>query len=161
RPEMGALPFVVLLASVAALLAVSRARASEHDPGVSTEVAALVTFALGAVAASPEVLPGSSRYLLVGAIAGTTMALLALKRPLHGFIARVSEDDVYATAKFVVLALVFLPILPNQNYGPLDVINPFKAGLFTALVAGISFAGYLAVRLFGTGRGMILTGLFG
>src|SRR5262249_50719677 len=106
-------------------------------------------------------LPTGPRYLLVGAIAAITMALLALKRPLHGFIARVSEDDVYATAKFVVLALVFIPVLPDSTYGPFDVVNPRKVGIFTALVAGLSFAGYVAVRLFGGWRGTILIGLFG
>jgi len=120
-----------------------------------------VSFALGAIAASPQLLPDGPRYLLVAAIAASTMTLLALKRPLHGFIDRVSEDDVYATAKFVLLALVVIPVLPNRTYGWLDVINPFKIGLFTAIVAGISFAGYVAVRLFGGQRGMILTGVLG
>jgi len=161
RPVAGAWAFGALLASVVTFLAISHARSTVEDLGVSSEMAAIVTFALGALAASPDLIPGGSRYLLVGAIAGSTMGLLAVKRPLHGFIARVSEDDVYATAKFVVLALVFIPVLPNQTYGPLDVINPFKIGLFTAFIAGISFAGYVAVRLFGGRRGTILTGLFG
>src|SRR5690606_16895127 len=101
------------------------------------------------------------RYLLVAAIASATMALLALKRPLHGFIARVSPSDVYATAKFVILALVVIPLLPDRTYGPLDVLNPFKVGLMIALVAGVSFLGYVAARVFGGSRGMLATGLVG
>jgi uncharacterized membrane protein (DUF4010 family) len=89
------------------------------------------------------------------------MGLLALKRPLHGFTARVSDDDVYATAKFVLLALVVIPLLPDRTYGPLDVFNPFKVGLMIALVAGISFAGYVAARLVGSDRGLLVTGLLG
>jgi uncharacterized membrane protein (DUF4010 family) len=161
RPAVGAWAFGALFAGVVTALAISHLRSESKDVGVTSEVAAIVTFALGALATSPEVLPNGPRYLLVAALAATTMALLALKHPLHGFIARVSEDDVLATAKFVLLSLVVIPVLPNRTYGPLDVINPFKIGLFTALVAAISFAGYVAVRLFGGRRGMILTGLFG
>jgi uncharacterized membrane protein (DUF4010 family) len=161
RPAIGTWGFGALLAGIVTFLAISHARSSHADPGVSSEVAAIITYALGALAASPELLPDGPRYLLVSAIAGITMGLLALKRPLHGFIARVSEDDVYATAKFVLLALVLIPVLPNRTYGPLEVINPFKVGIFTALIAGISFAGYVAVRLFDSRRAMILTGVFG
>jgi uncharacterized membrane protein (DUF4010 family) len=161
RPAVGVWGFVALFAGVAVLLAISHARSGRHDLGISSEVAALVTFALGALATSPELLSAGPRYLVVGAVAGMTMALLALKRPLHGFVAQLSEDDVYATVKFVLLALVFIPVLPNHAYGPFEAINPFKVGVFTALVAAISFAGYVAVRWLGGQRGAIVTGLFG
>jgi uncharacterized membrane protein (DUF4010 family) len=161
RPVVGAWLLVAVLAGVVALLAISHARSKDTDLGVSSEIAAIVTFVLGAVAATPELLPDGPRYLLVSAAAGTTMALLALKRPLHGFIAKISEDDVYATAKFVLLALVLIPVLPDRTFGPLDVLNPFKIGLMIALVAGISFAGYVAARLVGSGRGLLVTGLLG
>jgi hypothetical protein len=105
RPFFGAWLLAVLLAAIVVLLTVSHAR-SKEALGVSSEMAAIVTFVLGAVAGTPELLPDGPRFLLVAAGAATTMGLLALKRPLHGFIARLSEDDVYATAKFVLLALV-------------------------------------------------------
>ena len=152
RPFFGAWLLAVLLAAVVVLLTVSHAR-SKEDLGVSSEMAAIVTFVLGAVAGTPELFPDGPRFLLVAAGAATTMGLLALKRPLHGFIARVSEDDVYATAKFVLLA--------NRTFGPLDVINPFKVGLMIALVAGISFAGYVAARIVGSRRGLLVAGLLG
>jgi uncharacterized membrane protein (DUF4010 family) len=161
RPLVGAWLLVAVLAGIVALLAISHARSKDEDVGVSSEVAAIVTFVLGALAGTQDLLPNGPRYLLVAAGAATTMGLLALKRPLHGFIARVSEDDVYATAKFVLLALVVIPILPNRTYGPLEVFNPFKIGLMIALVAGISFAGYVAARLVGNRRGLLVTGLLG
>jgi uncharacterized membrane protein (DUF4010 family) len=161
RPAVGPWGFLALFGGVASLLAISHARSGRHDLGISSEVAALVTFALGTIATTPELLSAGPRYLVVGAVAGMTMALLALKRPLHGFVARISEDDVYATVKFVLLALVFIPVLPNHAYGPYGAINPFKVGVFTALVAAISFAGYVAVRWLGGQRGAIVTGLFG
>ncbi len=161
RPTFGPWLLLFLLASVTGLLAISHARTTEADPGVSSEVAALITFCLGALAGARELMPDEQRYFLVIAIAAVTMTLLALKRTLHGFIARVSTDDVYATAKFVVLAAVVLPTLPDRSFGPFAAINPYKIGLMTALVAGISFAGYVAVRVLGANRGLLATGLVG
>lgn len=162
RPVAGLWLLGLLLAAVAALLAVSHARAAaEGHPGISTEVAGLLTFVLGAVSAMPDVLPGTDRYLVVASSAAVIMALLAMKAPLHGFIAKVSAADTYATVKFVILALVVLPVLPDRTFGPLDVLNPFKIGLMIALVAGVSFAGYVAARVVGSRRGLLATGLLG
>lgn len=157
----GGIVLAVLLLGVIAMVGISQVRSSHGDLGITSEVAAIVTFALGALAGSVELLPSPERLLLVVGLAAVTMTLLAVKHPLHGFIARVSRDDVYATAKFVVLALVALPLLPNRTYGPLDVLNPFKIGVFIVLVAGVSFAGYVAARLVGSGRGLLLVGLIG
>ena len=162
RPVFGAWLLGSILLGVVGLLAVAHARARDAaEAGVSSEMAAIVTLVLGALAGSHELLPDGPRFLLVAAGAATTMGLLALKRPLHGFVARLSEDDVYATAKFVLLALVAIPLLPNRTYGPLDVLNPFKIGLMIVLVAGISFAGYVAARVVGSRRGLLVSGLLG
>ncbi|HEY3498843.1 MAG TPA: DUF4010 domain-containing protein, partial [Polyangiaceae bacterium] len=110
---------------------------------------------------TPELLPDAQRYLLAAAVAATTMALLALKRPLHGFVAKLSSDDIYATVKFILLASVVIPLLPNRTYGPLQVLNPYKIGLMIALVAGVSFAGYVAARWIGSRRGLLMAGLVG
>ena len=40
--------------------------------------------------------------------------------------------------KFLIAAVVVLPLLPDRTYGPLQVINPFKSGLMIVLIAGIS-----------------------
>jgi uncharacterized membrane protein (DUF4010 family) len=161
RPFVEGWLLATALAGVVALLAISYARSKDEDLGLTSEIAAVVTFLLGVISATPAILPNGQRFLLVAAGAASTMGLLALKRPLHGFTARVSEADVYATAKFVLLALVVIPLLPDRTFGPLDVINPFKIGLMIALVAGISFAGYVAARVVGSRRGVLVTGLLG
>jgi uncharacterized membrane protein (DUF4010 family) len=161
QPALGAWVIGALLVAVVVALGIAQARSKTDDVGVSSEIAAIVTFGLGVLSATPALLPDSARFLVVAGIAATTMALLALKRPLHGFAAKVSSDDVYATAKFVVLALVVIPLLPNRTFGPLDVLNPRKVGLMIALVAGVSFAGYVAARLVGSRRGLLIAGLIG
>lgn len=161
RPALGEWFAGALLGAVVVVLGIAQAKTRSEDVGVSSEIAAIVTFGLGVVSATPELMPDPSRYLLVAGTAAATMALLALKRPLHGFIAKVSSDDVYATAKFVLLALVVLPLLPDRTFGPLGALNPRKIGLMVALVAGVSFAGYVAARLIGSRRGLLVAGLIG
>lgn len=162
RPVAGLWLLGGLLAGVVAFVTVSHARTAARDEiGVSTEVASLLAFALGAVAGLRDLMPDPERFLLVGTTGAAALALLALKAPLHGFASRLSADDVYATTKFVVLALVILPVLPRGAWGPLGVIAPFKIGKMIALVAGVSFAGYVASRLVGAARGLLVAGLLG
>lgn len=163
RPLAGMWLLGGLLFGVIAFIAVSHAWSGRRgDIGISSEIAALVTYVLGALAMMNDLVPNDSeRYLLVAGCAATTLALLALKQPMHQFVGRVSADDVYATTKFLILGLIVLPVLPNQTFGPLSVLNPFKIGMMILLVAGISFTGYLASRLVGQDRGLLLTGLLG
>jgi uncharacterized membrane protein (DUF4010 family) len=161
RPAAGLWLPAALALGLVALLAVGYARGAARDPGLSSEVGALIAFVLGALSLSPEVLAGQQRFLLVAGIATISMALLAMKGPLHAFSARVSADDIYATVKFALLAAVLLPVLPDRAYGPLSALNPFKIGLMISLVAGISFAGYLTSRVVGSSRGVLLSGLIG
>lgn len=161
---MGVWPILGALLVVGAFLAVSYFQewGRETFPGITTQVSALITFLLGVLALLPGLpLATGQRYLLIVASAGVVMALLSFKAPLHHAVERVSEDDIYATAKFVILALIVLPLLPNRTFGPFDVLNPFNIGLMIVLIAGISFLGYIATRIAGEGRGLAVTGILG
>lgn len=171
---LGALVHVWVLVglgvAVGALLTVSYLRETrdaaldgeDGDIGLSTEVAGLTTFALGALTTAEWTgLDTTDRLLLVGGGATAVLALLALKRTLHAFIARVSKDDVYATAKLLLLSVVVLPLLPSEDVGPWQALNPRNIGLLVVLISAIGFAGYAAVRVFGPKKGLGLTGLLG
>lgn len=162
RPVAGPWLLAGSFLGVVAFVTVSHHRASAAGSiGVSSEVAALVAFALGAVSATHGLMTDATRHLLVGAAAALALALLAMKKPLHGFASRISEGDLTATVKFVSLALIVLPALPRGTYGPLDVLSPFKIGKMVVLIAGISFAGYIAARVVGAARGLLVAGLLG
>lgn len=162
--KMGVWPILGGLLIVGTFLAVSYSKdwATDTSPGLTTPLAALITFLLGVLALHPEIPLGTGpRYTLIVASAAVVMALLSFKEPLHQVIQHVSNDDIYATAKFVILVLVVLPLLPDQAYGPLNVLNPFHIGLMVVLVAGISFLGYVASRLAGPNAGLLATGILG
>lgn len=151
---------------VAILIPLTLAYADElkhgRDRGITSEIALVVTYLLGCMTTADGV-SGSTRERLLScaAIAVAVTALLSYKDPLHALAAKISREDLYATVKFGILAAIVLPLLPNKDYGPFGALNPAKIGIFVVLVAGVSFAGYVAVRILGPGKGLGITGLIG
>lgn len=133
---------------------VIRLRAGEPHFGQTTEVAALVMFAVGA-AVPLDLTPAA-------VVAGGAVALLLYwKHPLHRFVKRIGQAEMRAIFRVVLLALVVLPVLPNRAYGPYAVLNPFKIWLMVVLICGISLGGYMAYKLLGAKAGTVLGGVLG
>ena len=132
------------------------------DRGLTSEAAFLVSFLLGALALTRDLIrPPEQKFLAVAAIAVLATALLSAKPALNPWIRRMSREDIVATLKFLILAVVVLPLLPDRPYGPFGVLNPRQIGMLVVLLAGISFLGYALIRILGPHRGLGLTGLVG
>ncbi len=123
-------------------------------PGITTEIAALLMYAVGVAIATDQTALG----LIVG---GSVAVLLQWKEPLHGFVERIGADDMRAIAQLILIALVILPVLPNQDYGPYGVLNPFKIWLMVVLIVGISVGSFMAYRFLGPKAGSLLGGVLG
>lgn len=160
---LGAPALVAAAVGLAVLLGLSYWRdAQAGHAGITSESSALLAFFLGAFSVAREVLPQlSQRGVVVGSVAVVSTLLLSGKTELRQFSSRLSRADVIATLKFLVVAVVALPVLPNEPLGPYGVLNPFNIGLMVTLIAGVGFVGYVSMRLWGAGRGMILTGAIG
>jgi len=155
---------LVALAGVIALVAISYAADVRNggDHGVTTEASVIATYLLGALATSRgAVEPMATRLVLVAALGVAITFLLSSKRWFHSFAARISREDFYATVQFLIVAVIVLPLLPRRELGPLDAINPFDVGLMVVLIAGLSFIGYVAIRLLGPGRGLLASAALG
>jgi uncharacterized membrane protein (DUF4010 family) len=87
--------------------------------------------------------------------------LLQLKSELHGFVARIEEAELRAVSRLVLIGLVILPALPNREFGPYGVLNPFEVWLMVVLIVGISLVAYVSYRLVGAQAGVLVTGLLG
>jgi uncharacterized membrane protein (DUF4010 family) len=154
----------LVFVAVAALVAVSYMHdlRQSKDHGLTSETAMLVAFLLGALAAADGVFESTKeRVLVVASVAVVVTFVLSLKPPLHALAGRTTKDDVLAALKFLVVAVVVLPVLPNRGLGPLEAVNPFKLGLLVALMTGVGFAGYVAMRVLGARSGLVLTGVLG
>lgn len=140
----------------AALMIAARLRAAKElgDHGTTTVVAVMLTFGLGALAARGEI-------EVAGAAAVVATILLGIKPGLHEWLRHIERVELFAVLKLAAMTVVLLPVLPNQGYGPWDAINPFELWLMVVLISSISFAGYVAIRLAGETRGVLLAALAG
>lgn len=127
---------------------------SDDDPGQTTEMAVIATFLIGVLA-----VVGSREVAIV--LGASVAMLLHLKEELKSWVGRLSDRDVRAIMQFVVIWLVIFPVLPDQTYGPYDVLNPRQIWLMVVLIVGINLAGYGAFRVLGARAGTALAGVLG
>jgi len=149
-------PVGIAVAGAATALAIyaSYRRTQANDPGLTTEFAILVTFLLGVLAVRSPPLAGG-----LGALVALT---LASKSRLHRFTReRLSQQELDDALLLVASAFVVLPLLPNHTIDPWAAINPHKLWILVVAVMGVSSAGYVALRVFGSRFGLALAGLAG
>ena len=142
---------LILLITVSYLGALVR---SGKEAGITTEVAALLTFLFGVL-----VMGDQGRVAI--ALAVVTALLLALKGRLHRVIRRMSTEDMHVALQFALVAAVILPLLPDRAIDPLGLVNPFQVWLMVVFVSGIGFSGYVLIKVLGPSRGINLMGILG
>ena len=156
--SVGALAIGVALLIAAAALVVSAyfltARPGGQAVEATTEVAALSVLALGALA-------GFGYLVVASGSAAVIVLALSEKKRLRAAVSRIGEAELRAALQFAVLALVILPLLPNETYGPLGGIQPRALWAVVLVFTGLNFVGYLARKAVGPARGYGITGLLG
>ena len=155
--ETTAVTLAAILLAAAGLLGLNhwdRLTREDADVGATTLVAALTTFALGALA-------GFGQLAVAGAGSVVLAIVLGVKQELHRFVARLEHRELIAGLQLLAISVVLLPVLPDRAFGPVGGINPYEIWWMVVLIAGLSFLGYVAVRVAGTAHGVMLTGLIG
>jgi len=122
--------------------------------GLTSELAMLLTFLLGIA---------NSRGLMQESLAVVVLmtTVLSLKERLHGFIRQITAEELSAFIKFIVLALLILPMLPDTRFGPDNLLNLRDLGYIVVLVLSLSFAGYLLLKFGSPQKGILLTAVIG
>jgi uncharacterized membrane protein (DUF4010 family) len=136
------------------LFAIRIGMRNDADVGATTEVAAVVTFALGALA-------GFDRPIAAVAGAVATSFLLGAKPALHGWVQKIQRRELFAGLQLLLISAVVLPLAPDRDFGPYGALNPYRIWWMVVLIAVVSFAGYLAIRIFGARLGVLLSGIAG
>lgn len=140
--------------AVGALALSGYLRSVGPDPGLTTEVALVVTFFLGVLATRDAA--------MASAFGVVVAALLAGRDVLQRFVREVmTEEELHDLLLLAAAALVVLPLLPDRTVGPLDVFNPFNTWRLVVLVMAVSGAGYVALRALGPRLGLPAAGLAG
>ena len=124
------------------------------------EGAEITTSAALAVIAFVGLLAGLGQTFTPVALGVVTAALLAWKQPLTGFSQALTESELRSAILFAILAFIVYPVLPEGTVDPWHLIDPRAVWITVILVAGLGFANYVLLKLYGA-RGLELTGFLG
>lgn len=142
------------MALVTAFALTGYALGDRRDPGLTAEVALVVTFGLGALARTRAVLA-----LELGVVCA---ALLAYRTQIHRLVREtLTEQELLDGIAFAIAAVVILPMLPNRPLDPFGLSNPFTLWRLVVVVMAISSLGYVAQRMIGVRHGLVAAGLAG
>ncbi len=147
--------YIVFFGSFVSIVAISyHTTASKGRIGITTEMAAILVFIIGSLI--------FWKYIRIAAMVAVIMAVfLSLKVQLKTFVEKVTEEDIFATLKLAIVTIIILPLLPDTPLGPYNLINLRVMWYMVIFIAGISFIGYVMMKLIGYKRGISLTGIFG
>jgi uncharacterized membrane protein (DUF4010 family) len=126
----------------------------EQDFSATSVVAALAVFGLGGLAVVGD-------YKAAAAAGVALAAVLASRDVLHNLLRKISWVELRSTLLLAGMTAIGLSIIPNQTIDPWGGVNPWQIWFFTVLTAAISYAGYVAVRVLGPGKGILVSGLAG
>lgn len=151
-------PWLVIIIAAAFLLFLSLSHLSivqKHiTTGITTNMALFATLILGVMVAN-------HLHKEAVATAVVVVTLLSLKTTFNTFIKNITSEELFAFIKFSIIALLILPFLPNQDYGPEGLLNPFEIGAIIVIVSFLNFIGYFLVKYVGSKRGILLTAILG
>lgn len=149
-PMVGQIGFAALTLLVGAAFVTFKLRESQKDNDLSVTgtIAGLLVFALGAYAMMGD--------LRIAAATGVTLVgLLAFKEALHGWLESLTWKELRSALLILGATFIALPLLHDRTIDVWNAINPRELWLLTILVAGASFAGYVAVRVLGSDVGVL------
>lgn len=131
-----------------------RSHPDKDDPGTTSVIALLLCYGYGAMMWFGD----QTLAVMLGIV---TTVLLYFKTELQTLSQRMTRRDLLSVLQFCVLSLVILPILPNRDFGPYQAINLAQTWWMVVLIAGVSLAGYGALRIVGQEHGAPLLGVLG
>ncbi|MET0331628.1 MAG: DUF4010 domain-containing protein [Dyella sp.] len=141
-------------AFVALAMVVSYRHTRQRDPGLTTEVAMLLTYLLGMLA--------MSHASLSAGLAVVVAILLASKARLHRLSKQwLSAEELHDLLILAAAAFVVLPLLPDRPIDPWQALNPRRLWMLAVAVMAIASLGYLALRGLGARFGLMVAGLAG
>lgn len=149
-------PLAAAVLAVAALLGLGywREASTDADLSLTTVIAGVLAVLLGGACTLGHPLPAAMTAVVATII-------LSAKPFTHGLLKKIDAAEMQAALRLLLISVVVLPVLPNKGYGPFGALNPFEMWLMVVAIAGLSFVGYVAIRLGGARRGVLFAGIFG
>lgn len=149
-------PFLGGGAVISILLAVyyNQKGQTKEKFGMTSVVIALITYCI-----TPLIY--TQQNWLVILIIVIVLVLAELKESLFKLSKKFDNNEFITFAKFLVVAGVVLPLLPDEPISTEINISPYKFWLAIVVVSGISYVSYLLKKFVFPKSGIILTGILG
>lgn len=151
------IPFFLIIATIvlgAFLMGAYIVNSSPTENGMTTEFSALIVFLSGVMLAF-------ERAMLSVFVVIVILFILNLKEKIQTYEKVIEKQDLSAAILFLVMSFVILPLFPNHPLDPWGYFNFYQIWMMVVLVTGISFLGYIAVRIIGLKHGIGLAGFVG
>lgn len=127
---------------------------SQQNYGFTSIIVLLITYCLGPLL---FIKPIWLTILLVT----TILILIELKPQFRSLTRRFDDDEFVILAKFMIIAGIILPLLPDKIISPDIPISPYKIWLAVVVISGISYLSYLIQKFIFPSKGLIITGILG
>ncbi len=122
--------------------------------GMTSIMAALITYCLAPLVFMPS-------HWLAMLVMVTVLVLLEIKEGLLKITKEFDSDEFITLAKFLIVAGVVLPLLPDKPISETINISPYHFWLAIVVVSGISYFSYLLRKFVFPDTGILLTGVLG
>ena len=145
---------VVVLLGVVGMATLSYVRSASKDPGLTTELALVATTLIGMQAVVQPALAAACAVLLA--------AVLAARSRLHRFATDwLGEDELHDGLLLAALALVLLPLLPQEPLPWLGGLSWHRLLVLVLMILVLQAASHVGQRLLGPRWGLPISGLLG
>lgn len=154
--QVNYIPFLIGFVLIGLLLGIqyNHKIAQNGKYGLTSTILALLTYCIPIMVFTQPV------WLVLSFI----VALLIITELKNHFITlskKASEEEFITLAKFIALAGVVLPLLPEENISTQVPVSPYHLWLAIVVVSGISYSSYLLKKFIFPDSGIMLTGLLG
>jgi len=92
----------------------------------------------------------------------TIVLILTELKPQFRALSEMFDNDEFITlSKFLIIAGIILPLLPQKEISGIIPLSPFKIWLAVVVISGISYLSYLMQKFLFPKKGLIITGVLG
>jgi len=165
--------FGLILVSVFVVIHYSYSVFKAQQISPASEFVAILTYFVWVL-----VFLGYSQIAIIFAIMLTFF--ISSKDFLEGIGEKISKEELRTTLKFAAIAFVILPLLPDQKYSLIGIMNilgmnselshpiltfeffnPYSTWFFVVIMSGVSYLGYVLTKFVGSNSSIILSSMLG
>lgn len=122
--------------------------------GITTIIVALLTYCI-----APLVITQPAWFYILVVV--TILILTEMKSSFEEISRKFDKEEFVTLAKFLVIAGVVLPILPNEPIVDFLNLTPLKIWIAVVVISGISYLSYLLRKFVFADAGILISGILG